>query len=104
MRVVSENDYRKAFLLAQFTDHWQTHVGNVCECPTDEQILRWYKMAKWDFALLAASIEDLKCRAKHPMNPVDPYGHCIKHVSAAIIRRACAKYRRKAMYEERVAA
>jgi hypothetical protein len=97
---VSRDDISRAFIsdeghmerleiVATFKQRWQVHLGYLFEVPSDNQIFTWAKIAKWDTTLLAASIEDLRCRAKHPM---DSYEHGLRHFSAALIRRMRGKY------------
>src|SRR6266404_4382145 len=98
MPKVSSDDISRAFvpdeghaerleIVATFKERWQDHLGHLFEVPTDDQIFMWAKIAKWDTKILAASIEDLHCRAKHPMRPDNPYDHAMRHFSAAVIRR-----------------
>jgi hypothetical protein len=79
-------------LLAEFKECWQAHLGDLFEVPTDNQIFKWFQIAKWDFLLLTASIEDLRCRAKHGTDPHNPYGHCLWHFTSALVRRMRGKY------------
>jgi len=79
-------------LLAEFKECWQVHLGDLFEIPTDRQIFKWFQIAKWDFLLLAASIQDLRCRAKHGMDTHNPYAHCLRHFTSALVRRMRGKY------------
>ena len=86
------NHQERMRLLAQFQECWATNLGTVCEVPSDEQIFKWFKIGKWDFLLLSASIEDLRCRSKYGMDRTDPYGHCLRHFTSALVRRLRGKY------------
>jgi hypothetical protein len=79
-------------LLAEFQTLWQEHLSHLVELPSDQQIFTWFKIAKYDWALLSATIENLRARSKHPFDPSDPYSHAMGYYSSCLIRRMRAKY------------
>ncbi len=79
-------------VLAQFKASWLTALGDAVELPPDTQMWKWISMSKWDISLLVHSLEDLRCRVKHGLDVRDPYGHAIRHFSAALARRVRGKY------------
>jgi hypothetical protein len=80
--------------LTPFKEFWQEHLGQLFEVPSDSQIFMWRKMAGFDAEILEDCILDLCRRAQSPMNPVDTYGHALKHFSAVLIRRTRQKFGR----------
>jgi hypothetical protein len=79
-------------LLAQFKASWQTALGDAVELPPDTQMWKWISMSKWDISLLVHSLEDLRCRFRHGLDPRNPYQHALRHFSAALVRRVRGKY------------
>ena len=79
-------------LLDKFEDFWNFELGALFECPSRKQLTLWLKISGWDFALLEECIADLWSRARSPLSPEDPYGHALRHFSAALIRKTRAKY------------
>ena len=64
-------------LAQEFTDHWNTTLGHLFECPSRSQIFTWLRMSGWDTGLLDACISDLRNRANSlpPLDATDPYQH-----------------------------
>jgi len=79
-------------LLGQFKACWHEHLGHLFECPSDGQLFKWLKISKWDFQIVVHAVEDLRSRAKHPMDAEDPYRHALNHYSASLVRRMRGKY------------
>jgi hypothetical protein len=79
-------------LLVQFKECWQTALGDLIELPPDTQFFKWFSISKWDFQLLVMAIEDLRCRVKFGLDVHDPYGHALRHFTAALVRRVRGKY------------
>ncbi len=79
-------------IVEQFCEAWENHVGRMFICPSQGQLRRWCKIARWDLGLLTASVEDLRSRAKHPMDESDPFRHALNHFSASLVRRVRGRY------------
>jgi hypothetical protein len=79
-------------MLEEFKTCWQEHLAYLVCIPDDEQILLWLRIAKYDWPILSATIENLRARAKHPFDPGDGYSHALGFFSAALIRRMKAKF------------
>jgi hypothetical protein len=77
---------------AEFKQLWINELGTLFETPGDNQFFKWLSISKWDLALLKMAIEDLASRAKHGMDAHDPYGHCLRHFTSALVRRVRGKY------------
>jgi hypothetical protein len=89
-KYVTHDDRRRVH--AEFKQMWIDELGQVFECPSDDDLFTFLKISKWDMQLIGMAVEDLRARAKHPFDPARPHEHAMKHFSAALIRRVRSRY------------
>jgi hypothetical protein len=71
---------------------WQENLGHLFECPQDNDLFTFLKMAKWEMELIGMAVEDLRSRAKHPFEQGREHDHAMRHFSSALIRRIRSRY------------
>jgi len=76
---------------AHFEILWQTELGEFFETPEHNWCFQWFRLAGWDWDLLADAVADLRGRCNRPFAS---YEHAMRQFSSTLIKLTKAKYGR----------